>query len=364
MVSSKKVQVGTNTPEKENDRGRLRSREEWDDFVLSKGGHLLQSWGWGEFKSRFGWEVARLVAWDEAGNQPEGVAQVLLRSLPLGKMAYVPKGPVADPEDRDTMKRLLAMLRDFGRERRVIFLKVEPDTEEQAPLAELLSSEGFRPSDYAIQPRATIVVDLDDDPEEILLRMKSKTRYNIRLAERKGVTVREGGEEDISLFYRLLEVTGEREDFGVHDEEYYLQAWRIFAPRERVKLFLAYYGEELLAGLMVFAFGSRAWYLYGASSDRHRNRMPNHLLQWRAMRWAKERGCTSYDLWGIPEEAGLQREEDMEDVLERGGLWGVYRFKRGFGGRIVRYPSYDYVYSRFSYWLGAKASPWLARVAR
>ncbi len=346
----------------EDDKTRTLSPQQWDDFVLGKGGHLLQSWGWGEFKSRFGWEAGRLAVWDDAREQPKAVAQVLLRDLALGKIAYVPKGPVADPEDQSTWKRLLAMLRDFGRERGASFLKIEPDREEGPPLRDLLLKEGFTTAGHAIQPRSTIVVNLEADLEEILRRMKSKTRYNIRLAERKEVVVREGGEGDISLFYELLKATGQRDDFGVHEEEYYLHAWRIFAPQDSVKLFLAYYAEELLAGLMVFTFGSRAWYLYGASSDRHRNRMPNHLLQWRAMCWAKERDCTSYDLWGIPEEAGSGQEEDMEEVLERGGLWGVYRFKRGFGGPIVRYASYDYIYSRLLYRLGVRVSPWLARL--
>lgn len=343
---------------------RLPSPEEWDAFVVKKGGHLLQSWGWGEFKSRFGWEAARLVAWDEAGEEPQGLAQVLVRNLPLGKMAYVPKGPVADAEDAETWQRLLTMLREFGRELRVTFLKIEPDVEGEPPLAQLFTEHGFRCAKRGIQPSTTMVVSLDGDPEEILKRMKSKTRYNIRLAERKGVSVRDGGEEDIPLFYELLEETKDRDAFAIHDEEYYRQAWSIFAPKNRAKLPLAYYGEELLGGLMVFAMGSRAWYLYGASSSHHRNLMPNHLLQWRAMCWAKEWGCTTYDLWGIPDEAG-SGAEDMEAVLKRGGLWGVYRFKRGFGGRVVRYsPSYDYVYSPVLYWLGTRVSPWRARLRR
>ena len=340
---------------------RLPTPEEWDELVISKGGHLLQSWGWGEFKIRFGWEATRFVAWDEKGKQAKGLAQVLVRNLPLGKMAYVPKGPVAGPNDAETWKRLLTMLRDFGREQRVAFLKVEPDVEGEHPLAEVLLEEGFRRARRAIQPSTTIAVDLEGDQEEILMRMKSKTRYNIRLAERKGVTVRQGAQEDLPAFYRLLEETRDRDAFAIHEEEYYEEAWRIFAPQGRVKLLLAYYDGELLAGLMVFALGSRAWYLYGASSERHRNLMPNHLLQWRAMCWAKERGCSSYDLWGIPHKAGLG-EEDMEAVLKRGGLWGVYRFKRGFGGRVVRHsPSYDYVYSRFVYWLGTEVYPRLRR---
>lgn len=336
---------------------------QWDDFVAAQRGHLLQSWGWGEFKSRFGWHVARFVVWDETGEHPRGVAQVLLRDLPLGRMAYVPKGPVAGPEDQATWEQLLGMLRDYARTQRAAFLKVELDAEGKPALAELLVNEGFRPSDHTIQPRSTIVISLDEDEDEILMRMKSKTRYNIRLAERKGVTVREGQEEDLSLFYRLLQETGRRDGFAVHDQEYYLQAWRIFTPQDNAKLLLAFYGDELLAGLMVFVFGSRAWYLYGASSNRHRNRMPNHLLQWRAMCWAKERGCSSYDLWGIPAEAAAGQDEDMEAVLERGGLWGVYRFKQGFGGRLVRYsPSYDYVRSPILYWLGTRVYPCLQRL--
>jgi peptidoglycan pentaglycine glycine transferase (the first glycine) len=348
------MQVRTGGAEKAESRFQVPSRQEWDQFVLSKEGHLLQSWAWGEFKGGFGWQAERLAVWDEAGEQIKGAAQVLVRSLPLGSMAYVPKGPVVDPQDRETWALLLRRLRDWGRERGVTFLKIEPDWEGQHPLSQLFAEEGFKASDRAIQPATTIVVSLEGDEDQILSGMKSKTRYNVRLAERKGVTVREGDEEDVSLFYELMEETRDRDAFGIHGMEYYLEAWRAFAPQDHARLFLAYYEGEPLGGLMVFAFGSRAYYLYGASSDRHRNLMPNHLLQWRAMLWAREHGCTSYDLWGIPDQAA-QGDEDMEEVLKRGGLWGVYRFKRGFGGRVVRHSSsYDCVYSPVLYWLGTR----------
>jgi peptidoglycan pentaglycine glycine transferase (the first glycine) len=328
--------------------------DNWDEFVRERDGHLLQSWRWGEFKSRFGWRAERLTVTDQASGQLKGAAQVVVRRLPLGRMAYVPKGPLADPGDRDTWARLLTTLRDWGRERGVTFLKIEPDWEGQHPLAQLFEEEGYRVSAGGIQPATTIVVSLEEDEDDILKQMKSKTRYNVRLAERKGVTVKEGDEGDISLFYQLMKETRDREEFGIHGRDYYVEAWRTFAPQDQARVFLAYYEDEPLAGLMAFAFGSRAYYLYGASSDRHRNLMPNHLLQWRAMLWAKGRGCTNYDLWGVPDEAG-EGDEDMEEVLKRGGLWGVYRFKRGFGGRVVRHsPSYDYVYSPLLYWLGRK----------
>jgi lipid II:glycine glycyltransferase (peptidoglycan interpeptide bridge formation enzyme) len=351
------MQIPKDSADRTGNQIRVPNRNEWDESILSMKGHLLQSWAWGEFKARFGWEVERLAVWDEAGDQLKGAAQILLRSLPLGSLAYVPKGPVVDVGDWETWARLLRMLRDFGYERGVTFLKIEPGWEGEFPLSPLFAEEGFRASDQAIQPATTIVVSLEGDEEEILKGMKSKTRYNVRLAQRKGVTVRAGDEEDVSLFYELMEETRDRDAFGIHDMEYYREAWRAFAPQDQARLFLAYYGEEALGGLMAFAFGSTAYYLYGASSNRHRNLMPNHLLQWRAMLWAKERGCTFYDLWGIPDEAG-EADEDMEEVLKRGGLWGVYRFKRGFGGRVVRFsPSYDYVYSRLLYWLGARVYP-------
>lgn len=331
--------------------------DQWEEFLRAQDGHLLQSWGWGEFKSQFGWQAERLAVWDEGSGELKGVAQVLCRRLPLGSMAYVPKGPVADPEDVETWRQLLRLLRDLGREQGVTFLKIEPDGDGDHPLRQLFEEEGYRRSAQAVQPATTIVISLDCDEDEILKQMKSKTRYNIRLAERKGVTIKEGDEADISLFYNLMEETRERDVFGIHQEAYYRAALEIFGSQDQARLFLAYYGDEPLAGLMAFAYGSKAYYLYGASSNRHRNLMPNHLLQWRAMLWAREQGCTSYDLWGIPDEAG-EREEDMEEVLKRGGLWGVYRFKRGFGGRIVRHsPSYDFVYSPLLYWLGTRVYP-------
>jgi lipid II:glycine glycyltransferase (peptidoglycan interpeptide bridge formation enzyme) len=354
MPSLNTVQISRSHPQMQVAESSGLGPEEWDSFVLRHDGHLLQSWDWGEFKARFGWQAERLVVRDEMSEELRGAAQVLTRRLPLGSMAYVPKGPVADPKDSGTWARLLRRLRDWGRERRVTFLKIEPDWEGEFPLAQLFEEESFKVSGRAIQPPTTIVVSLEGDEEEILKRMKPKTRYNIRLAERKGVTVREGDEGNVSLFYQLMEETRDRETFGIHEEEYYWEAWRSFAPGDNIRLLLAYYHGEPLAGLIAFAFGSRAYYLYGASSDRHRNLMPNHLLQWRAMLWARARGCTSYDLWGIPEGAG-EEEEDMEEVLGRGGLWGVFRFKRGFGGRVVRHsPSYDYVYSPLLYWLGMR----------
>jgi lipid II:glycine glycyltransferase (peptidoglycan interpeptide bridge formation enzyme) len=337
------------------------SEKDWNSFVAtSSEGHILQSSQWGRLKERFGWQAAR-IAIEDRGQLLAG-AQVLFRPLPLGlqTIAYVPKGPMTDWANEEVTQALLETLHHLCRQRHAIFLKIEPDLAEDPIVAQKLTELGFRASPQTVQPRCTILLDLTPDLEAILARMKSKTRYNIRLAARKGVMVREGTSEDLPDFYRLMQITSERDRFGIHSESYYEVVYQLFAPRGLAKLFLATFEDKVLAGLMAFAFGQRAWYMYGASSNEHRNLMPNHLLQWEAIKWAKERGCLTYDMWGVPDEE--------EEVLEReflkrsGGLWGVYRFKRGFGGQVVHYlGAYDYVYSPLLYWLYNRLVTWRAR---
>jgi lipid II:glycine glycyltransferase (peptidoglycan interpeptide bridge formation enzyme) len=165
--------------------------------------------------------------------------------------------------------------------------------------------------------------------------MKEKWRYNLRLAERKGVCVRVARTvEDVQNWYRLLQTTSIRDSFGIHTLHYYLRAWQIFAPRNQARLFLADYNGQLLAGIFVGLMANQAVYLYGASSNELRQLMPNYLLQWEAIRWAKHEGATTYDFWGIP-------ETDNQDEA----MAGVYRFKSGWGGKIVRFAgNYEYTY--------------------
>ena len=332
----------------------------WDSFVAaSPEAHLLQTSHWGRLKSRFGWEVERVAVTN--GDAIIAGAQVLYRSLPLGlTLAYVPKGPLVNWDDEGAVLTLLAALRQAAHRRRAFCLKLEPDVLDDPSLAGQLEGYGFRRSQQTIQPRRTMLVDLSPDLDEILTRMKPKTRYNIRLARRREVVVREGIEADLPVFYQLMQLTATRDCFSIHSREYYEAVYRIFVPAGLARLLLASYRGRTLAGLMAFAWGRRAWYMYGASSDENRNRMPNYLLQWEAIRWAKERGCLTYDLWGIPDE--------HEDVLEReflkrsGGLWRVYRFKRGFGGRTIRYlGAYDDVYFQPLYWLYDGAGTLLER---
>jgi len=335
---------------------RSEDQAEWDQFLAAiPGGHVLQSWAWGELKARFGWDVHRLSVGSAA-------AQVLFRPLPagLGSIAYVPKGPQVRFDDEHAVRQLLDAIRPVARQHRAACLKIEPNREEDPRLGEQLRSIGFRPSPHTVQPRRTIVVPLDTEPDPILGQMKQKTRYNIRLAERKGVTIRAGSEADLHAFYELMERTSERDAFGIHSKAYYEAVYRLFISTGQGRLLLAEYGGHFLAGLVVLALGDTAIYMYGASSDEERQRMPTYLLQWRAMCWAMEQGCQAYDLWGVPDED--------EEILEAGftqrsdGLWGVYRFKRGFGGRLVcTAGAWDLVYAPLRYRAYIAAIRWLNR---
>lgn len=329
----------------------------WDTFVAgSPYGHLLQSSLWGSFKSEFGWQVLRIAG--ERGGQIVCGAQALLRPTPAGPAVYVPRGPVVAPDDA-ALPAILEALSSAAQDRGAVFLKIEPGWPDNPAVAGHLEARGFRHSHQTIQPRTTIVLNLRPDEDEILMGMKPKWRYNIRLATRKKVQVRCANQEDLPAFYNLLQITSERDRFGIHQRGYYEAAWHHFHSHGLAELFLAYYEDELLAGLMAFGFGDTAYYLYGASSNRHRNRMPNHLLQWHAIQWARQHGCTWYDFWGIPDEIGeAGTQDDNADAQEQGGMWGVYRFKRGFGGQVVRtIGTFDRVFKPARYWLGTRVWP-------
>lgn len=288
-----------------------------------------------------------------------GGAQLLFRPLlPYISIAYVPKGPIIDFAHLEACQLLLSAIHRLARQRGAIFLKVEPDLADDPTLRRQLTGQGFDPSRQTIQPRRTILIDLTPDLDGILMAMKPKTRYNVRLAGRKEVVVREGTAADLHTFYRLVELTGKRDNFPVHSYEYYEAAYQLFVPQGQAKLFLATYRDKILAGLMAFALGRKAWYMYGASSDEERHRMPNHALQWAAIRWAKEKGCHTYDMWGIPDEDEEMLERHFRERSD--GFWGLYRFKRGWGGKVVRYVGpYDYIYSPWLYRLWTKVVPLL-----
>jgi lipid II:glycine glycyltransferase (peptidoglycan interpeptide bridge formation enzyme) len=329
----------------------------WDDFVHAHGGHLLQTRAWGALKARFGWRAERVLLL--SNDAPIAGAQMLFRRLPLGlTFAYIPRGPIAD--DPATFGALANALAAISAAHGAFTLKIEPNT--PSPPFAFPTERTFIPS-RPIQPQTTIHVDLTRDLDAILAQMKPKWRYNIRLAERKGVTVRAGNASDVPLFYQLLQLTSARDRFAIHSTDYYRAAIELLSADERARLFIAEYAGEMIAAIFVTAVGDEAIYLYGASGNAHRDKMPNHALHWSAIQWAKARACTRYDLWGIADTAWAEVDEHPERSAV--GVQspdaspmphGLYRFKQGFGGQVVRYAgAYDVVFSRTKYWLYQRA---------
>lgn len=298
------------------------NKKKWDIYLESKpDAHILQTSAWGLFKKNHKWYPKYLLA-DNAG------AQILFRRLPLGlSFGYIPKGPVGT-----NWKKIIHESVSLCQQENAFILYIEPDEWENEKGSYFLETQGFNPSPISIQPRRTMVLSLIGPEEEWLNKMKQKTRYNIRLASKKDVVIKQSN--DIELFNELIRVTSSRDKFGVHAVQYYKDVFNLFSNNQDCVLLIAEYNKTPLAGIMVFARGKRAWYFYGASNNLERNRMPTYLLQLEAMRWSASRGCTEYDLWGIPD-----KEQDLleRDFMSRSdGLWGVYRFKRGFGGEIKR----------------------------
>jgi lipid II:glycine glycyltransferase (peptidoglycan interpeptide bridge formation enzyme) len=323
------------------------SPNEWDELLSGlPNPHILQTTPWGQLKSDFGWKVVRI------GMQSCG-AQILIKHiLPGVNFAYIPKGPVSTNDSS-----IWPAIDVICQTNHCVFLKVEPDgwvdggsapTEQNFALPRL-----FTPSPHSIQPIRTLVVDITGEEMQILSRMKQKTRYNINLAQKKNVIVK--SYTDLSAFYQMMRTTGERDLFGIHSRAYYQRAFELFHARGLCQLLVAEYESEPISALMVFTSGKRAWYFYGASSERHRDKMPNYLLQWEAMRWAKLHSCREYDLWGVP-DVDLETLE-TNFMTRTDGLWGVYRFKRGFGGELKRSAgAWDrvyipYLYRLYSIWL-------------
>lgn len=339
----------------------------WNQLIASlPNPHFLQTYEWGQVKAAYGWEPMYL-AWSDTQfwilREPfsplpapvKAAALVLKKHVLRGGMAaqlsllYAPKGPLLDWSNQPLRERVLTDLQRFARQHGAIWLKLDPDVVlgtgipgDEAEITEATGSlvrhafqqRGWKESEDQIQFRNTVILDVSVTEEEMLARMKQKTRYNVRLGPKKGVTVRVGGEKDWPLLYKMYAETSVRDGFVIRDEKYYRTVWNLFDqskihnPQSSIPLaepLIAEVEGEPVAAIFLFAFAGRAYYVYGMSRDAHREKMPTYLLQWEAMKWAKAHGCASYDLWGAP---------DVFD--ESDSLWGVFRFKEGLGGQVVR----------------------------
>ena len=321
-------------------------RNTWNEIVLSfSNPHFLQTWEWSEIKEKYGWKKDFLVWKDEKGDL-QAACMLLMRSMSFLRglltlrICYVPRGPLFMEQDEVLQHRVLNDLQSYAKKQKVVFLKIDPElvtavglpgepdekTFENAILFQNeMKSRGWVFSPDQIQFRNTVVLDLEPSEEELLAAMKQKARYNIRLAQKKGVKVRTVTPEDFPLLYQMYLETSLRDGFIIREQEYYMDVWNLFSQHEMATAFIAEVEGEPVSGLFLFFIGKSAWYFYGMSTNKHKEKMPNYLLQWEAMRFAKGRGCMVYDLWGAPDE-----------FEETDRLWNVFRFKQGLGGKVQR----------------------------
>ena len=323
---------------------RPLDHREWSRLIdRSPSPSFLQSEAWGDLKARFGWRTFRLGVVDADGAAQAGL-QLLTRAarplkfLPGAGVAYIPRGPVG-PVPGQAFRPLLAEAVRVAAGTGASFLRIEPPVESLDTVGPVLADLGFTRTRQYIQIRATGYLDLRPPEQDILAGFKSKTRYNVRLAARRGVEVRVAtAGADLDSFYKMTVVTGGRDGFAVHGQDYYDAVWQAFQPDDG-RLLLASVDGRDVAALFAVRCGSVATYLYGASTGAHRGAMPNYLLQWEAIRWGRDRGCETYDLWGL---------EDPE--IDDDPMAGVNRFKEGFMPRKVLHPgAYDRPLNQLSY---------------
>ena len=312
----------------------------WNQTIATlPGANFLQTGEWAEVKAQVGWNREELTWHDEDGKLV-AAAQLLVRSTRLMKfgprvsIGYIPRGPLMDWTRQSLVERVIVDLEQSAREKGLVFLKIDPEVAveqggfrnkgDQNAVQALLIEHGWRFSPEQIQFRNTMLLHLEGDESAWLTRMKQKTRYNLRLAQKSGVVVRIASAEDLPVLYIMLAETARRDGFIRRSAAYYLDVWSRFMKAGMAEGLIAEFADQPIAGLVMLFFGSRAWFVYGMSTGKHREKMPNYLLQWEAMRLAREKGCTSYDLWGAP---------DIPD--ETDPMFGVYRFKEGLGAELL-----------------------------
>lgn len=338
----------------------MKLPENWNEIIAElPGASLLQTSQWAEVKARMGWEAFPKI-WQKPDGTIEAAALILKRPLNIGPIRtgmsflYVPRGPLMDWNNDSLRERVMKDLESFGREQRALFIKADPDVPisfgepgsdayREEPAGQKLQAyyrkNGWIRSPQQIQFANSVWINTDPTEEELLANMKQRTRYKVRLAEKKGVTVRRGTPADFEPIADLYTETSARDGFLIRDKGYYLDVWQRFYAADMLTPLIAEVEGNMIAAVMIFVTGNTARYVYGMSGADHREKMPNYLLQWEAIKLAKEKGCRIYDLWGAPDEFN---ESDR--------MWGVYQFKRGLGGEVVITPgAWDLPLSKHGY---------------
>jgi lipid II:glycine glycyltransferase (peptidoglycan interpeptide bridge formation enzyme) len=339
-------------------------KEQWDEFIASNpNGSFLQSFAWGAFQEAFGRKVWRLAVMEN--NKIVSAALIIKHNLLFGwNYFYCPK-PTTNLKlvtclsaSRLRSKRwqagnlklielFLEEVKKLAGKEKAVFLRIDPVENFQELNSWVSKSSALGNPTKPTQPQNTLILDINKSEEEILDRMKQKTRYNIRLAGRKGVKIKkisQPNDQEIQTFLNLSVQTSKRDKFQIHPKEYYQKMLKILCENSMAELFLAEYQNEIIAANIVVFFSNKAVYLHGASSSNHRETMAPYLLHWEQIKEAKKNGCQSYDFWGIEKAKNNEQKTMNRDWA------GITRFKKGFGGEEISYPeSYDIILKPIPY---------------
>ena len=334
-------------------------REEFDSLVS----HPIQSWIWGDFKENMG-AIPERIGFFEDGKLKSGI-QIIFSKIPKTNYTVGIASKTLMPEFEH-----IEALKEAAKKHRAVFIKVEPDvfspvqkdksledaSSETASLEAASSEAGFLEEPIEDKKKFLLkngakngkpffekynfILDIDRTEEELLSSFHSKTRYNIRLAEKKGVSIIDKStEEGMEDYIRLMEETTKRQGFFNHNGEYFRRMFKIF-PKDTLRIFEAVYKEEVLTAWILFKFNGKLYYPYGASGNNHRELMPNNLIMWKAIQYGKESNCSVFDLWGC-----LGPNPDTTD-----SWYGFHKFKAGYNPELVEYiGTFDFVYKPFMY---------------
>ncbi len=305
---------------------------ELDEFLSTNPkSHLFQSGEWAKVKEN--WEHKIIVV--RKDGRITGSMSILLKKMPIvnSYMMYAPRGFVCNLQDKETLEKLTIEAKKIAKEYKAFIFRLDPDIpNKDENFKSLMKSLGYKLKNNiktindVVQPKYVYRLNIKGKTEEEVFKsFKEKTRYNIRLSLKKNVKIREGNREDIPIFYDILKETSKRDHFFIRDIKYFEKIYDIMYPKF-AKILIAEYDDKPIAVAMPIYYGNKVWYLYGGSSNEHRNLMPTYLLQWEMIKWALEKGCDIYDFGGI---SGYKDKNS--------NMYGVYRFKSGFNGEIVEF---------------------------
>jgi lipid II:glycine glycyltransferase (peptidoglycan interpeptide bridge formation enzyme) len=288
---------------------------QWDAFLAdTPSAQYQQTSLWARVKAAQGWRAARALITRDG--LIHGGAQVLYRSLPLGRIGFVARGPVVAGTDPALAATAAAGVVQLARECSLTYLVVQPPSVNADLITHQLVRRGFRAAPQVVAPHvgSTVLLDLRDGEAALLRKMRSSTRGNIRLSERRGVTVRQGDAEDVPVFHSLLTATARRQEFLIPPAAVFADVWAILAPHGAIRMGVAEFDGEPLSAFLWLVFGDSLTYWRGAWSGEHAELRPNEALHWAGIRWAASAGLRWYD------------------------LEGVTHFKKGLGGQVLALP--------------------------